>query len=576
VSPTQVPGQTFVTGLGGQLVGVEVAPVRDTMPSSAPIHLDLFDEHGVPIGSATRTAAGFPEGGGLPDPLAIDTIGPGYFDLTDLDVFVGPGTRLAFEVRVGMVGVCNTTTNRCTQGLVGQGCSRDDDCDVQFRLGDSPEAYAGGTELVRGLPDPLHDLAFKTFMRDDCPCTADPLETDVDGDGICDPTDNCIHLPNPGQEDTDMDGAGDACDPCPLSNADSDGDGLCDGADNCPSIANPDQLDHDGDGIGTACDACPADPDTGCLVTTTIDSTGGAFVTADDAVAVQVPPGAVTSPMVFTVLAREESDFGLGDASINAVSLVVLRPDNVTFAVPVTLVFSWSDDDVPGFVDGFEAPPIAEEQLRVWRDGVPITATCADPSSQPPLCTTACCDAVANRWTLLVTHFSEYVVGVPPCAALESTVVKLTKLAPPAGDDRLAMKGTFPLAPTTVAELDPLAHGIRIVVDDANGNVVNALLPAGAFDPIARRGWKSSGSGRSWTWLDKSSAPPEGITKVSVKTLPSGGVKLVAKGKRGTYAASSPLRARIVLPSIARCHATAFSLPPAAGCKTSRGAITCK
>jgi hypothetical protein len=59
-------------------------------------------------------------------------------------------------------------------------------------------------------------------------------ETDEDGDGVGDSTDNCPLTPNPDQEDTDEDGAGDACDNCP--------------------VANPDQRDDDGNGIGDVCD----------------------------------------------------------------------------------------------------------------------------------------------------------------------------------------------------------------------------------------------------------------------------------------------------------------------------------
>jgi hypothetical protein len=87
-----------------------------------------------------------------------------------------------------------------------------------------------------------------------------PATNDADGDGVCDPVDNCLNTPNPGQADTDGDGLGDACDNCPLQpnpgQADADHDGAGDVCDNCP-VPNPDQLDLDGDGLGNACDNCP-------------------------------------------------------------------------------------------------------------------------------------------------------------------------------------------------------------------------------------------------------------------------------------------------------------------------------
>ncbi|NJO15805.1 MAG: hypothetical protein HC877_08665 [Thioploca sp.] len=75
-----------------------------------------------------------------------------------------------------------------------------------------------------------------------------PANTDTDGDGIPDATDNCPTVANPNQTDTDGDGMGDACD------GDDDGDGVADGPDNCPLVANPNQTDTDGDGMGDACD----------------------------------------------------------------------------------------------------------------------------------------------------------------------------------------------------------------------------------------------------------------------------------------------------------------------------------
>ena len=76
--------------------------------------------------------------------------------------------------------------------------------------------------------------------------------TDPDGDGICDPDDNCPTVANPDQKDVDFDGVGDLCD-------------------NCVNIANPrvaptflttntwatltgGQRDDDHDGFGNKCD----------------------------------------------------------------------------------------------------------------------------------------------------------------------------------------------------------------------------------------------------------------------------------------------------------------------------------
>ncbi len=80
-----------------------------------------------------------------------------------------------------------------------------------------------------------------------------PGGPDSDGDGICDPSDNCSVVHNPSQADFDGDGGGDACD-------------------NCATIANPTQADRDGDGIGDA-------RDTGCWLDA--DCNDGDTCTAD-------------------------------------------------------------------------------------------------------------------------------------------------------------------------------------------------------------------------------------------------------------------------------------------------------
>ncbi len=103
--------------------------------------------------------------------------------------------------------------------------------------------------------------------------------SDVDGDGVIDDDDNCPAIFNPirpmdmgAQSDADQDGQGDPCDLCPLdadqsctipSLFDIDGDGVFDPDDNCLHVDNPAQTDGDADGLGDDCDACPAIPNPG-------------------------------------------------------------------------------------------------------------------------------------------------------------------------------------------------------------------------------------------------------------------------------------------------------------------------
>jgi len=102
---------------------------------------------------------------------------------------------------------------------------------------------------------------FDPYLED--PQCGDACDDDADNDGIANDQDNCPTVVNPGQEDEDGDGAGDPCDNClGLANpdqADTDEDGPGDACDNCPNDANEDQTDGDGDDVGDVCDNCPAD-----------------------------------------------------------------------------------------------------------------------------------------------------------------------------------------------------------------------------------------------------------------------------------------------------------------------------
>ena len=108
--------------------------------------------------------------------------------------------------------------------------------------------------------------------------------TDIDVDGRCDLTDDCVDVDGDGlgngnlnnqscldgttdSDDSDptvcSDVDADGCDDCSVGpwdptndGTDSDSDVVCDAGDNCPGHSNNDQADGDGDELGDVCDPC--------------------------------------------------------------------------------------------------------------------------------------------------------------------------------------------------------------------------------------------------------------------------------------------------------------------------------
>jgi hypothetical protein len=83
---------------------------------------------------------------------------------------------------------------------------------------------------------------------------------DADCDGIKNIRDNCPLTFNPNQTDTNKNGTGDVCDAA-LGNeskvdahCDIDQDGIFDKDDNCPLVCNPDQKDKNKNAVGDVCD----------------------------------------------------------------------------------------------------------------------------------------------------------------------------------------------------------------------------------------------------------------------------------------------------------------------------------
>lgn len=127
----------------------------------------------------------------------------------------------------------------------------------------------------------------------------------------------------------------------------------------------------------------------------------------------------------------------------------------------------------------------------------------------------------------------------------------ISRLATPPGDDTLAFSGTMQLPFPFSPPLEPVTKGIRVLLADAAGPVLDATIPGGAFDAGTSTGWKTNAAGTAWSYRNGSGGVL-GLVKVVVKTVPKtpGLVKFVVGGKNGSYpvtAATLPVTATLVL-----------------------------
>jgi hypothetical protein len=122
----------------------------------------------------------------------------------------------------------------------------DNDGDVDASADDDADGIQDGADGNTGAFGDALGLVLPDVDNDGTP---DFQDNDADNDGVLDPIDNCLLIPNAGQANNDGDALGDVCDP------DDDNDGVLDISDNCLLIANAGQQNSDADAQGDACDS---------------------------------------------------------------------------------------------------------------------------------------------------------------------------------------------------------------------------------------------------------------------------------------------------------------------------------
>jgi polyhydroxybutyrate depolymerase len=139
------------------------------------------------------------------------------------------------------------------------------------------------------------------------------------------------------------------------------------------------------------------------------------------------------------------------------------------------------------------------------------------------------------------------------CVTLDRPSLRVTKNGAPSGDESISIRARLQLASGAPA-IDPVAHGVRIVVRDAASTVVLSRdVPPGAAAASGAPGWRVNAKGDRWTFSDRSGALAGGITRVVVADVSReapGLFQLAISGAKSDFqlnAADLPARLEIVL-----------------------------
>ena len=301
--------------------------------------------------------------------------------------------------------------------------------------------------------------------------------------------------------------------------------------------------------------------------------TGGPLTTADGFVQLTIPPGALPGPTALAIVNNGTSGFQLGNTSTNLVTIATVTPSQ-TLAQPATLTFRWQDPNASNN-DTIVGPTgnIQETKLQIWHNQQSIAGLCG---SSPA------CNRTANSWSVPVSSFSEFALG--GCSPMTKTHVSFAKLDVSVGRGTFALQGTVMLPAPISPTLDPAANGLRVAVEDsAGGSLIDAVLPAGAYDPTSKIGWKTTHTPGKWVFNRPYPEPATGITRATVQDLSAkqpGAVRVVVRGKNGDYAMTSslPVSARIYFSDSGQCGTASFLGQPTEKptCKRRTKSLTCR
>jgi hypothetical protein len=123
-------------------------------------------------------------------------------------------------------------------------------------------------------------------------------------------------------------------------------------------------------------------------------------------VKVIIPPGALDNQTTFTIT-ETGTDYELSTNLGNGTALygVEIQPEGLEFNTPITIVFSWPDEDPEdGTIDGTN---IKERNIIITKDNVGITGRCHE---EPVDGQGAECDMDANTFTFQVDRLSVFTI----------------------------------------------------------------------------------------------------------------------------------------------------------------------